>query len=120
MAWKDGQLWVMAVYFPRGQKDFQSIKRKFLDDLSGVEANNASAMAFVTNQELTLTKPYTGPKSVRCTRWMPRRPATTTSLASSGTFRRHTGRWPSRFPDHVKALLNLGKESMNSDKRPGL
>jgi hypothetical protein len=56
MAWKDGQRWVMAVYFPRGQKDPQRTKRKFLDDLSGVEANNANGIAFVTNQELTLSQ----------------------------------------------------------------
>jgi hypothetical protein len=54
MARKDGTQWVMAVYFPRGQKDFSSIKRKFLEDLSRVEANDANAIAFVTNQEVTL------------------------------------------------------------------
>ncbi len=46
----------MAVYFPRGQKDFQIIKQKFLDDLSGVPSNDAGAIAFVTNQELTLAE----------------------------------------------------------------
>jgi hypothetical protein len=56
IALKDGQRWLMAVYFPRGQKDFQIIKQKFLDDLSGVPSNDAGAIAFVTNQELTLAE----------------------------------------------------------------
>lgn len=54
VARKDDQRWLMAVYFPRGQQGFQNIKEKFLGDLTGVAANNAHAMAFVTNQELTL------------------------------------------------------------------
>jgi hypothetical protein len=54
LARKGDQRWLMAVYFPRGQKNFQTIKQKFLDDLTGVASNNADAMAFVTNQELTL------------------------------------------------------------------
>jgi hypothetical protein len=32
---KDGQQWLMAVYFPRGQQSFKVIKKKFLDDLRG-------------------------------------------------------------------------------------
>lgn len=51
---KDGALWVMAVYFPRGEQDFTAIKKKFLDDYAGVATNNATGMAFVTNQELHL------------------------------------------------------------------
>jgi hypothetical protein len=54
VAGKADQHLLMAVYFPRGQQDFQTIKEKFLDDLTGVADNNADAMAFVTNQELTL------------------------------------------------------------------
>jgi len=42
----------MAVYFPRGQQTFGAIKEKFLDDVAGIAANEAGAMAFVTNQEL--------------------------------------------------------------------
>jgi hypothetical protein len=53
---KDGATWVMAVYFPRGQKTFSSTKRKFLHDLAGVAANRASAIAFVSNQEMTLSQ----------------------------------------------------------------
>src|SRR5215212_6888066 len=51
---KDDQRWLMAVYFPRGQQGFHAIKEKFLSDLTGVADNDADAMAFVTNQELTL------------------------------------------------------------------
>jgi hypothetical protein len=54
LARKGDQRWLMAVYFPRGQRDFKTTKQKVLDDLTGVEANNAEGMAFVTNQELTL------------------------------------------------------------------
>lgn len=50
---KDGESWIMAVYFPRGQQTFTTIKRKFLDDLDGVAKNGAAGFAFVTNQELS-------------------------------------------------------------------
>ncbi|WP_068818389.1 hypothetical protein [Phormidesmis priestleyi] len=53
---KNGQQWIMAVYFPRGQKDFKDIQDKFLSDLKGVKTNNADALAFVTNQELRLAE----------------------------------------------------------------
>jgi len=49
---KDGTLWVMAVYFPRGQKQFATIKNKFVNDLRSA-AKHAPAFVFVTNQELT-------------------------------------------------------------------
>lgn len=53
---KDGQRWVMAVYFPRGQKSFNDIEEKFLNDLKGVQSNKVDAIAFVTNQELRLAE----------------------------------------------------------------
>jgi len=53
---KDGQRWVMAVYFPRGQQHFTAIKKKFCEDLSGVASNNANAFVFVTNQEIKLAE----------------------------------------------------------------
>src|SRR5215213_6125508 len=56
VAQKDDQRWLMAVYFPRGQRNFQTIEQKFHSDLAGVAANNADAIAFVTNQELTLSQ----------------------------------------------------------------
>src|SRR5450755_88078 len=51
---KAGRKWVMAVYFPRGEQTVGAIKKKLLDDLVGASSNGASAMAFVTNQELSL------------------------------------------------------------------
>ena len=51
---KNGQRWIMAVYFPRGQKRFVTTRRKFLGDAAGVEKNAAIGIAFVTNQELSL------------------------------------------------------------------
>lgn len=56
VAHKDNQRWLMAVYFPRGQQSFQTIRDKLLGDLAGVASNNADAMALVTNQELTLSQ----------------------------------------------------------------
>jgi hypothetical protein len=53
---KNGEDWIMAVYFPRGQKDIEKIKEKFLSDCDGVVKNNRSRIAFVTNQELTLSE----------------------------------------------------------------
>ena len=53
---KGGQKWLMAVYFPRGQRDFNEIEKKFLNDLNGVNSNQADALAFVTNQELRLAE----------------------------------------------------------------
>lgn len=51
---RDGERWIMAVYFPRGQQDFARIQAKFRDDLLGVAKNNAAGIVFVTNQELRL------------------------------------------------------------------
>ena len=48
--------WVMAVYFPRGQKGFAEIRTKFEEDLPGALKNGASGIAFVTNQELRLAE----------------------------------------------------------------
>jgi hypothetical protein len=49
---KDGQPCIMAVYFPRGQQSFATIRKKFIEDHAGVAANVACSMAFVTNQEI--------------------------------------------------------------------
>lgn len=49
---KDGEPWIMAVYFPRGQKSYKEIEDKFAADFAGVAKNEAKGMAFVTNQEL--------------------------------------------------------------------
>ncbi|WP_437930148.1 hypothetical protein WMF37_13255 [Sorangium sp. So ce291] len=56
MAEKNGVKWLMAVYFPKGQKGFRTILNKFTKDLLGVPSSGANAMVFVTNQELTLAQ----------------------------------------------------------------
>jgi tetratricopeptide (TPR) repeat protein len=56
IAWRANEKWVMAVYFPRGKIAFREIKQKFITDYAGVAANGASALAFVTNQELSLNE----------------------------------------------------------------
>jgi hypothetical protein len=50
---KDGEPWVMAVYFPRGQKTLATIKTKLSDDLAAAKKHVPVGLAFVTNQELT-------------------------------------------------------------------
>lgn len=52
----NGKRWIGAVYFPRGQQSFSDIKSKFTHDLSGIDANNAEGLAFVTNQEIRLSE----------------------------------------------------------------
>jgi hypothetical protein len=51
---RDGKKWIAAAYFPKGQKGFKEIRKKFEHDLKGVEKNSAEGIAFVTNQELSL------------------------------------------------------------------
>jgi hypothetical protein len=53
---KDGYTWIMAVYFPRGQKEWITIREKFLRDLEGAKSSGGVAIAFVTNQELRLAE----------------------------------------------------------------
>ena len=53
---RDGIPWAMAVYFPRGQQAFSVTKAKFLGDLFGAKDASASGIAFVTNQEVTLSE----------------------------------------------------------------
>lgn len=53
---KQGKKWIMAVYFPRGQKDFTEIRTKFAGDLPGALKNGATGIAFVTNQEIRLAE----------------------------------------------------------------
>lgn len=53
---KDDIKWIAAAYFPRGQKGFTNIKKKFSEDLLGVKENDADGLAFVTNQELKLSE----------------------------------------------------------------
>jgi len=56
LAVRNGVRYAMAVYFPRGQQSFADIARKFRDDLAGARRNSVEGIAFVTNQELTLSQ----------------------------------------------------------------
>lgn len=51
---KDNLEYIAAAYFPKGQKEFKEIKKKFICDINGIKKNKVSGLAFVTNQELTL------------------------------------------------------------------
>lgn len=53
---RDGKKWIGAAYFPRGQQSFAEAKKKFLSDIRGVKLNDATGLAFVTNQELRLSE----------------------------------------------------------------
>jgi hypothetical protein len=56
LARKAGKKWTVAVYFPRGQQTYKDIKKKFKSDLRGIGKDGTNAMAFITNQELTLSE----------------------------------------------------------------
>jgi len=53
IAKRDGQRWIMAVYFPHDPRPYSKIEGKAVSDAAGVAKNGAHGMAFVTNQELT-------------------------------------------------------------------
>lgn len=53
---RDGKPWTMAVYFPRGQQAIKHFAKKLKGDLAKVPAGQAVGVAFVTNQELTLSE----------------------------------------------------------------
>ncbi len=53
---KAGVKFIAACYFPRGQKSFTQIKKKFTSDLQGLRKVEADGMAFITNQELRLSE----------------------------------------------------------------
>ncbi|MET8525198.1 hypothetical protein [Micromonospora sp. NPDC005172] len=53
---RDGMTWIMAVYFPRGQQAYKTIKSKFAADAAGIAANGVDGIAFVCNQELSLSQ----------------------------------------------------------------
>jgi len=56
IAIKGDDRWIMAAYFPRGQQDFSAVRAKFVGDHAGVARNDATGIAFVTNQELSLAE----------------------------------------------------------------
>jgi len=47
---------VAACFFPRGQKSFKEIKKKFKEDAEGIDSNKAEGIVFITNQELRLSE----------------------------------------------------------------
>jgi len=53
---KDGIKFIGASYFPRGKQGYTRIEEKFKNDLGGVKHNSADGIAFVTNQEMTLSE----------------------------------------------------------------
>lgn len=50
---KNGWKYIGAAYFPTTQKNYNSIKTKFIHDLDGVAKNSADGIVFITNQSLT-------------------------------------------------------------------
>jgi hypothetical protein len=54
LAERNGEKWIIAVYFPRGQQTFSTIKAKCLDDAKGISSRGADGMVFVTNQLITV------------------------------------------------------------------
>ena len=52
----EGKKWIAAAYFPSTQVTFSDTRRKFLEDLAGVDSNKAHGMAFFVNQPLTSTE----------------------------------------------------------------
>ncbi len=53
---KDDIPLLAAVYFPRGQKEFKEIFKKFKHDFEGVAKNGVKGIVLITNQELTLSE----------------------------------------------------------------
>lgn len=51
---RNGQKWVMAAYFPRGEKTRATIEKKLKHDIEGAKSQGAVGIAFVTNQEVKL------------------------------------------------------------------
>ncbi len=53
---KDGEPWVWAVYFPRGQVDLKAIETKLSNDIAAARKHDPNGLVFVTNQELKLAE----------------------------------------------------------------
>lgn len=53
---KDGNRWAVAVYFPRGQQSKRQIKEKFKADATAAKRCGHERLAFITNQELSLSE----------------------------------------------------------------
>jgi hypothetical protein len=52
----DDELWIMAVYFPRGKKKISEIEKKLREDVASAVMHKPAGIAFVTNQELSLAQ----------------------------------------------------------------
>lgn len=53
---RQGKKWVMAAYFPRGEKGFSELRTKFKADLAGVVKSESYGIVFITNQEIRLAE----------------------------------------------------------------
>jgi hypothetical protein len=95
---KDGEPWVMAVYFPRGQQSIKEITDKLTSDVEKAKSKKPKpvGVAFVTNQELRLAEREELGKVVgdtRSTTWSASPPSSTArtwqgSASSSSASRR--------------------------------
>ncbi|WP_336077691.1 hypothetical protein [Paenibacillus sp. 203] len=56
ICFKNNEKWIGAVYFPRGQKTYKVIKEKCIEDIRGISKNGAFGLAFITNQEITVSQ----------------------------------------------------------------
>lgn len=53
ICYREGVRFVAACFFPTTLQDYNQIKTKYLDDLSGAKRNNAEGFIFFTNQRIT-------------------------------------------------------------------
>lgn len=53
---RNGEAYVAAVHFPRGQRPFSETKSKFEQDFAKVDVDEVAGFVFVTNQELRLAE----------------------------------------------------------------
>ncbi len=51
---KDGNTWICGCYFSKDSQTFHKIKKKFLEDFTGVSKHGVDGFVFVTNQDLTV------------------------------------------------------------------
>jgi hypothetical protein len=56
VALREDQVWLVAVYFPRGRQPFAQVRRKLISDAESLKRNDAAGIVFVTNQELSLSQ----------------------------------------------------------------
>ncbi len=61
---RDDTTWVAAAYFPRGKKQFKSVRRKFTGDAQGARKHLAGGFVFLTNQEITVGQREAFQKSI--------------------------------------------------------